>query len=112
MIASHGFRLQPPTEHDSSVYHGVAGMSHTLDQSIEAGAIQSFPRKADAMAAAKEAGWGRDVVRLQRRFERVWIVAAYSPINRTLRVPTLALRSHNGHKEMPVALFVSEGDAA
>lgn len=79
-----------------------------LDAAISTGDITSFPTKKAAAAAAKEFGW-RDVVKVARRFENVWIVGRvdFQPDDEcgvvldVLRVPLLVWVN----RECPVVKF-------
>jgi hypothetical protein len=85
-----------------------------LDTAIGERAIHAFPNKKAAIEAATKFGWGSNVVRVGRRFERIWIVGRvdFQPeevagvTKDVLRVPMLRYETgQDGIERQPVVEF-------
>jgi hypothetical protein len=85
-----------------------------LEKSITDGVIPAFGTQKTAIEAAVKYGWGRKILRVDRRFERIYIVGVLDFQPRdiagitvdTLRVPLLRWETgHDGIKYNPVVEF-------
>lgn len=85
-----------------------------LAAAIDSGDVKTFPTKDTALDAAMRYGWGKHVVRVEKRFERVWIVGTvdFQPDTekdiefQSLRIPLLRYDTGNdGIKYQPVVKF-------
>lgn len=85
-----------------------------IDNAIADGVIPAFGTQEMAIEAASKYGWGRKILRVDRRFERIYIVGVLDFQPRdiagvtvdTLRVPLLRWETgYDGIKYNPVVEF-------
>jgi len=85
-----------------------------LDNCISDGTIQSFRTQKIAIEEAKKFGWGKNIIRIDRRFERIYIIGTIDHCSevkagidhQVLRVPMLKYDTDtNGTKYQPVVKF-------
>ena len=90
------------------------GWSPDLRSAIETGGVRTFGTQKQAIEASVIFGWGRRVFKVERRFERVWMVGVldFQPEIQgdlqiqTLRVPLLRYDTGaDGVKYQPVVTF-------
>lgn len=85
-----------------------------IDRCISEGAIKSFGTQREAIEQAAKFGWGRKIIKVERRFERIYIVGVidFQPDNEngieftSLRIPLLKyVTGEDGIKFQPVVKF-------
>lgn len=91
-----------------------SGWFPNLDNAISSGDIKCFGTQRQAAETASQFGWERHIVKVQRRFERVYIIATldFQPDKegdiefQSLRVPALKyVTGNDGIKYQPVIKF-------
>jgi hypothetical protein len=85
-----------------------------LDKAISSGDIKAFGSSTQAQEAAIKYGWGKNVIKVERRFEYVYIVGTldfqpdveFGVETQPLRVPLLRYdKGEDGIKFQPVVKF-------
>lgn len=86
----------------------------SIEEAISSGAIRTFGTAEHAREEAHKWGWGRSIIRVNRRFERIYIIGVVDfqgslvcgiP-HQTMRIPLLRYETNDsGVEYQPVVVF-------